>query len=139
MGNVVPLYIQYPRAIQGKTNEVELKFSLLHHIPNYHGLSMEDPNKHLKEFEVVCPSMTPINVDGNILKMKVFPFSLSEMAKDWLFELGPGTIISWESMKKAFLEKFFPTLRVILLRKRISGIQQGQRKSFPTYYEHSRP
>ncbi|KAM2079528.1 hypothetical protein ACFX1R_027025 [Malus domestica] len=76
--------------------------------------------------------MTPINVDGNILNMKAFSFSLLEMAKDWLFELAPGTVTSWESMKK----KFFPTSRVILLRKRISGIQQGQRESFPAYYEH---
>ncbi|CAN6685866.1 unnamed protein product [Malus baccata var. baccata] len=40
-----------------------------------------------------------------------------------------------ESMKRAFLEKFFPTSRVILLRKRISGIQQDEGESFPKYYE----
>ncbi|KAM1895815.1 hypothetical protein ACFX13_044518 [Malus domestica] len=96
---------------------------------------MEDPNKHLKEFEVVCSSMTPVNVDGSILKMKAFPFSLLEKAKDWLYELALGTVTSWESMKRAFLEKFFPTSRVILLRKKISGIQQNQGESFPTYYE----
>ncbi|CAN6679406.1 unnamed protein product [Malus baccata var. baccata] len=96
---------------------------------------MEDPNKHLKEFEVVCSSMTPVNVDESILKMKAFPFSLLEKAKDWLYELAPGTVTSWESMKRAFLEKFFPTSRVILLRKRISGIQQDEGESFPTYYE----
>ncbi|KAM1068089.1 hypothetical protein ACFX2A_000086 [Malus domestica] len=135
LDNVVPLCIQYPRAAQGMTNEFELKFSLLHHIPKYHGLSIEDPNNHLKEFEVVCSSMTPINVDGNILKMKAFPFSLLKKAKDWLFELAPRTVTFWEIMKKAFLEKFFPMSRVILLRKRISGIQQGQGESFPTYYE----
>ncbi|CAN6583817.1 unnamed protein product [Malus baccata var. baccata] len=38
-------------------------------------------------------------------------------------------------MKRAFLEKFFPTSRVILLRKRISGIQQDRGESFPSYYE----
>ncbi|CAN6716287.1 unnamed protein product [Malus baccata var. baccata] len=102
---------------------------------NKHGLSMEDPNKHLKEFEVVCSSMTPINVDESILKIKTFPFSLLEKAKNWLYELAPGTVTSWESMKRAFLEKFFPTSRVILLRKRISGIEQGQGESFPAYYE----
>ncbi|CAN6711680.1 unnamed protein product [Malus baccata var. baccata] len=96
---------------------------------------MEDPNKHLKEFEVVCSSMTPVNVDGSILKMKAFPFSLLEKAKDWLYELAPGTVTSWESMKRAFLEKIFPTSRVILLHKRIRGIQQNQGESFPTYYE----
>ncbi|CAN6557395.1 unnamed protein product [Malus baccata var. baccata] len=96
---------------------------------------MDDLNKHLKEFEVVCSSMTPVNVDGSILKMKAFPFSLMDKAKDWLYELAPGTVTSWESMKRAFLEKFFPTSRVILLRKRISGIQQNQGESFPSYYE----
>ncbi|CAN6554952.1 unnamed protein product [Malus baccata var. baccata] len=135
LANAAPLCIQYPRAAPEKTDEFELKSSLLHHIPKYHGLSMEDPNKHLKEFEVVCSSMTPINVDGSILKMKAFPFSLLEKAKDWLYELAPGTVTSWESMKRAFLEKFFPTSRVILLRKRISGIQQDEGESFPTYYE----
>ncbi|CAN6685878.1 unnamed protein product [Malus baccata var. baccata] len=136
LDNATPLCIQYPAAAQGKTEEFELKSSLLHHIPKYHGLSMEDPNKHLKEFEVVCSSMSPINVDGSILKMKAFPFSLMEKAKDWLYELAPGTVTSWESMKRAFLEKFFPTSQVILLRKRISGIQQEEGESFPTYYEH---
>ncbi|CAN6567593.1 unnamed protein product [Malus baccata var. baccata] len=135
LANAAPLCIQYPAAAQGKIDEFELKSSLLHHIPKYHGLSMEDPNKHLKEFEVVCSSMTPINVDGNILMMKAFPFSLLEKAKDWLYELAPGTVTSWDSMKRAFLEKFFPTSRVILLRKRISGIQQNQGESFPSYYE----
>ncbi|CAN6685808.1 unnamed protein product [Malus baccata var. baccata] len=135
LDNAAPLCIQYPTAAQGKTDEFELKSSLLHHIPKYHGLSMEDPNKHLKEFEVICSSMTPVNVDGNILKMKAFPFSLMDKAKDWLYELAPGTVTSWESMKRALLEKFFPTSRIILLRKKISGIQQEEGESFPTYYE----
>ncbi|CAN6542453.1 unnamed protein product [Malus baccata var. baccata] len=135
LDNAAPLCIQYPRAAPDKTAEFELKSSLLYHIPKYHGLSMEDPNKHLKEFEVVCSSMTPVNMDESILKMKAFPFSLLEKAKDWLYELAPGTVTSWESMKRAFLEKFFPTSRVILLRKRISGIQQDEGESFPTYYE----
>ncbi|CAN6544134.1 unnamed protein product [Malus baccata var. baccata] len=79
--------------------------------------------------------MTPVNVDGSILKMKAFPFSLMDKAKDWLYKLAPGTVTSWESMKRAFLEKFFPTSRIILLRKKISGIQQEEGESFPTYYE----
>ncbi|CAN6725365.1 unnamed protein product [Malus baccata var. baccata] len=135
LANAAPLCIQYPRAAPEKTNEFELKSSLLHHIPKFHGLSMEDPNKHLKEFEIVCSSMTPVNVDSNILKMKAFPFSLLEKAKDWLYELAPSTVTSWDSMQRAFLEKFFPTSRVILLRKKISGIQQSPGESFPSYYE----
>ncbi|KAM2986637.1 hypothetical protein FF2_006889 [Malus domestica] len=94
LDNVAPLCIQYPVAAQGKTDEFELKSNLLHHIPKFHGLSMEDPNKHLKEFEVVCSSMTHVNVDGSILKMKAFSFSLLERAKDWLYELAIETVTS---------------------------------------------
>ncbi|XP_070672479.1 uncharacterized protein [Malus domestica] len=79
--------------------------------------------------------MTPVNVDGSILQMKAFSFSLMEKAKDWLYELAPGTVTSWESMTRAFLDKFFPTSRIILLRKRIIGIQQNQGESFPMYYK----
>ncbi|KAM1453531.1 hypothetical protein ACFXTO_003137 [Malus domestica] len=103
LDNAAPLCIQYPMAAQGKTEEFELKSSLLHHIPKFHGLSMEDPNKHLKEFEVVCSSMTPVTVDGSILKMKAFPFSLMDKAKDWLYELAPGT----HQMKEELLLQYF--------------------------------
>ncbi|KAM1404656.1 hypothetical protein ACFX2I_013119 [Malus domestica] len=44
LDNAIPLCIQYPTAAQGKTEEFELKSSLLHHIPKFHGMSMEDPN-----------------------------------------------------------------------------------------------
>ncbi|KAM1255939.1 hypothetical protein ACFX2G_030714 [Malus domestica] len=46
LDNATPVCIQYPAAAQGKTEEFELKSSLLHHIPKYHGLSMEDPYLH---------------------------------------------------------------------------------------------
>ncbi|CAN6709849.1 unnamed protein product [Malus baccata var. baccata] len=98
LDNVVPLCIQYPMATLGKMDEFELKSSLLHHIPKLHGMSMEDPNKHLKEFEVVCSSMTLVNVDRSILRMKVFHFSLLDNAKDWLYELAPGTVTAWERL-----------------------------------------
>ncbi|CAN6686597.1 unnamed protein product [Malus baccata var. baccata] len=104
LDNAAPLCIQYPTAAQGKTEEFELKSSLLHHIPKYHGLSMEDPNKHLKEFEVVCLSMTPINVDGSILKMKAFPFSLLEKAKDWLGGVETAKAITLRSGKEVGTE-----------------------------------
>ena len=133
--NAVLLCIQYSAAVQGKTDEFEVKLSLLYYISKYYGFFMEDFNKYFKEFEVVCSSMISINVDGNILMMKVFLFSLMDKVKDWFYELVPGTVISWESMKRVFLEKFFFISRVILLRKKISGILQNYGEIFPVYYE----
>ncbi|XP_062028336.1 uncharacterized protein LOC133744212 [Rosa rugosa] len=79
--------------------------------------------------------MKPQGADEHILKLKAFPFLLADKAKQWLYELPSGRITSWGDMMKAFLEKYFPTSRIIMLRKKISGIQQGQDESYADYYE----
>jgi len=56
--NYQTLCIQYP--------EVEvpfvLKIGLIHLLPRFHGLTGEDTYKHLKEFHIVCATMTPQGV-----------------------------------------------------------------------------
>ena len=37
----------------------ELKLGMIHLLSTFHGFVGEDPNKHLKEFHVVCSSMKP--------------------------------------------------------------------------------
>ena len=68
-----PLCIQYPNL------EVafELKSGLIHLLPTFHGFAGEDPNKHLKEFHVVCSSMRPTVVTKEQIKLKAFPFFLT--------------------------------------------------------------
>ena len=76
--NQQPLCIEYP------TLEVafELKSGLIHLLPTFRGLENEDPHKHLKEFYVVCSSMRPQEVFEEHIKLRAFPFLLTEKAKD---------------------------------------------------------
>jgi hypothetical protein len=57
--------------------------------------------------------------------LKAFPFSLKGAAKAWFFSILPGSIGTWNAMKKIFLEKYFPTSRVANIRKEICGIRQS--------------
>ena len=134
-GEVVPLCITYPEPAEGKEADFELKSGFLHHLPKFHGLNSEDPNKHLKEFQFVCGSMCPKNGDINILKMKAFPFSLDDRAKTWLFDLPAGHVNTWDKLKSEFLTKYFPASKVTILRKQITGIQQAVDETFCAYYE----
>ena len=72
-----PLCIQYPNL------EVafELKSGLIHLFLTFHGFAREDPNKHLKEFHVVCSSIRPTGVTEEQIKLRAFPFSLVDSAK----------------------------------------------------------
>jgi hypothetical protein len=48
------------------------------------------------------------NVENDIVKLKLFPFSLKGKAKDWLFSLPNGSINSWDNLREAFIKKYYP-------------------------------
>ncbi|KAH1198452.1 hypothetical protein GmHk_18G052028 [Glycine max] len=116
------LCIQYP----DEDVQYVLKTGLIHLLPKFHGLAGEDPQKHLKEFHIVCSTTKPPDA---------FPHSLEEVAKDWLYYLAPRSITSWDNLKRIFLEKFFPTSRTTTIRKDISGIRQLSGESLYEYWE----
>ena len=72
------LCVQYPQL------EVafELKSGMIHLLPTFHGFAKVDPNKHLKEFNVVYLSMKPTGFSKEQVKLKEFPFSTT-------YHLGP--------------------------------------------------
>ncbi|XP_054777325.1 uncharacterized protein LOC129285600 [Prosopis cineraria] len=95
----------------------------------------EDPNRHLKEFHIVCSTMKPQGVSEEQIKLRAFPFSLDGVAKDWLYYLQPGAITSWDQMTQLFLEKFFPASRTAAIKKDICGIRQMTGETFHEYWE----
>ncbi|XP_062114104.1 uncharacterized protein LOC133825133 [Humulus lupulus] len=113
-----PLCIQYP------TLDVnfELKSSLIHLLPSSHGLPGEDPNKHLTEFHIVCSSMKPALVTEKQIKLRAFPFSFKDGAKEWIYYLPLGTFNIWNEMKTLFLERYFPASKVGSIKKEICGL-----------------
>ncbi|RDX80566.1 hypothetical protein CR513_38875, partial [Mucuna pruriens] len=112
----------------------ELKSSLIHLLPKFHGLVGEDPHKHLKEFHVVCSTMRPQGIPEDHVKMKAFPFSLNGAAKDWLY-LQSVLFNTWGDMKCMFLEKFFSASRTATIRKEIYRIRQHSGETLHEYWE----
>ena len=95
----------------------ELKSGMIRLLPTFHGLVGEDPNKHLKEFHVVCLSMKPLRISVEQVKRRAFPFSLAYNAKEWLYYLPSETITTWNELNKIFLEKYFSSLKATTIRK----------------------
>ncbi|KAL0423744.1 UNVERIFIED_CONTAM: hypothetical protein Sradi_0909200 [Sesamum radiatum] len=128
--NQQPLCIEYPDL---EVN-FELKSGLIHLLPTFRGLAGEDPHKHLKEFHVVCSGMRPQGVTEEQIKLRAFPFSLADQAKDWLYFLPSGSVTTWNDLKRRFLEKYFPASRATTIRKEISGIRQFAGESLFEYW-----
>ncbi|XP_062155157.1 uncharacterized protein LOC133863203 [Alnus glutinosa] len=131
--NQQPLCITFPTL--DATTTFKLKSGLIHLLPTFHGLAGEDPHKHLKELHVVCTSMKPTRVTEEQIKLRAFPFSLKDSAKDWLYYLPSGSITTWNKMKRLFLEKYFPASRASNIRKEICGVRQHNGESLHEYCE----
>ena len=53
-------------------------------LSSFHGLDLENPYLHLREFEEVCNTYNDSNCSINTIRLKLFPFSLKDKAKTWL-------------------------------------------------------
>ena len=129
-----PVLDQQPLCIELDAS-FELKSGLIHLLPKFSGLSGVDLNQHLKEFHVVVMGMKQSSVNEDKAKLKAFPFSLEGSAKEWLYYLSPGSVTTWEEMKKLFLERYFPSSKATLIRKQICGIQQYGGETLYEYWE----
>jgi hypothetical protein len=116
--NQQPLCITFPTL--EATTTFELKSGLIHLLPTFHGLTGEDPHKHLNELHVVCTSMKWLAKDS---------------AKDWLYYLPSGSITTWNEMKRFFLEKYFPASRASNIRKEICDVRQHNGESLHEYWK----
>ncbi|CAN6483184.1 unnamed protein product [Victoria cruziana] len=77
----------------------EIKASTINMLSSFHGLASEDPHCHLDEFLNVCATVRISHIEDDALRLRLFPFSLTEKAKDWLKSLPPSVrIVTWEDL-----------------------------------------
>ncbi|GJS78618.1 hypothetical protein Tco_0728499 [Tanacetum coccineum] len=74
----------------------------------YHGTYNEDVVDHIaKVLEMVDLIYIP-GMDSHQLRMKVFPLSLADDAKEWWISEGDRKITTWEELVKKFFCRFYP-------------------------------
>ena len=113
----------------------EVRPGLVHLLPEFHGLGGEDPNKHLSEFHAICDSMRPADVTEEQIKLRCFPMTLKDRAKDWYYYLPVRSIHTWLEMERIFLDKYFPVTRLNALKREIANIEQGSDEPLFEYVE----
>jgi hypothetical protein len=109
-----------------EANFYEIKPALLNFVmkEQFSGASSDDAAAHLNNFVELYEIQKYKDVDGNIIKLKLFPFSLRRRAKDWLLSLPRNSIDSWDKCKDAFIGKYYPPTKIIALRSDIIKFRQ---------------
>ncbi|CAN6451408.1 unnamed protein product [Victoria cruziana] len=114
----------------------EIKASVIKMLPLFHGVEDEDPYYHLDEFLDVCGTVRITNIDDDVLKLRLFPFSLKDKAKYWLKSLTSMIRIqSWEELQREFLKKYFPIGKINQFRRAIISFAAYEGESFHQSWE----
>ncbi|GJZ03456.1 reverse transcriptase domain-containing protein [Tanacetum coccineum] len=74
----------------------------------FDGYVRADPHDHIREFLAICDMFKYGETQSEAIKLLIFPYSLSDKAKTWFNELNEESTTSWDQMRKAFINRFFP-------------------------------
>jgi len=89
----------------------EIKPALLNLVQQnqFFGSPIEDPNLHISTFLRLSSTLKE---NQEVVRLHLFPFSLRDRARAWFHSLEVGSIISWDQMRRAFLARFSPLLKL---------------------------
>ena len=101
----------------------------------FDGRSKIDPHKHVMDFITHCSMFSYGAGSEEGVRLRLFPMSLTGIAKDWLDELDEGSISTWEELRARFVERFFPPPLVTKLVRKIRGFEQGDEETVTEAWE----
>ena len=104
-------------------------------LPTFHGMQSENPYAHIKECEDVCNTFRDRGASIDLMRLKLFPFTLKDKAKIWLNSLRPRSIRTWSDLQAEFLKKFFPTHKTNGLKRQISNFSAKENEKFYECWE----
>ncbi|KAL4309624.1 hypothetical protein GQ457_01G012980 [Hibiscus cannabinus] len=112
--------------------EFELKpvmFTMLDFIGKFGSSPHEDARQHVRAFLEVCSSFHKQGVHEDVLKLKLFPYSLRDSARMWLNSASPGSLQSWADLCQSFLLRYNPPNMNARFRNEITSFLQTHDES----------
>ncbi|RVW71899.1 hypothetical protein CK203_058390 [Vitis vinifera] len=115
--------------------ELELSLNIMEATPedqhSHHG-HQDNPNEFRSMRDRMHP---PRGASIDLMRLKLFPFTLKDKAKIWLNSLRPRSIRTWTDLQAEFLKKFFPTHRTNGLKRQISNFSAKENEKFYECWE----
>nr|GEV47196.1 reverse transcriptase domain-containing protein [Tanacetum cinerariifolium] len=117
--------------------QFELKHSLINMMTSeqFFELEKENPHNHVRWFNKITSTIKCKDVPNSVIKLILFPFSLTGATRRWLEKEPPRSITTWDDLASKFINEFFPPSRTTNLRNEISNFQQKFDESFHEAWE----
>ncbi|KAI3445417.1 hypothetical protein Pfo_002082 [Paulownia fortunei] len=103
-----------------QANNFEIKPAVIQMVKanQFYGLANEDPNAHIASFLEICDTFKQNGVTDDVIRLRLFPFSLRDKAKT-----------------QTFLAKYFPPTKTARMRNDITTFNQYDMESLHEVWE----
>ncbi|GJY41982.1 retrovirus-related pol polyprotein from transposon TNT 1-94 [Tanacetum coccineum] len=98
----------------------------------FSGNNNDDAHEHMERVLDIVSSFNIPGVSHDAVMLRVFPITLTEAAKRWVYKLPPGTIESWNLLKKAFIQRYCPPSKTA---KQLEEIHNFKQEGDKTLYQ----
>ncbi|GJU56856.1 protein kinase-like domain, concanavalin A-like lectin/glucanase domain protein [Tanacetum coccineum] len=89
-------------------------------------------HKHVERFLDIVSLFNIPGVSHDVVMLRIFPITLIGAAKRWMDRLPLGTVNSWDLLKKAFIQRYCPSLRTA---KQLEEIRNFKQEGDETLYQ----
>nr|GEX81605.1 reverse transcriptase domain-containing protein [Tanacetum cinerariifolium] len=83
-----------------------------------------------RTMEELLQAPTEGDVPNDVIKFKMFPYSLEGSARVWYDKEPSNSILTWEDLINKFVNQFFPPSKTTHLKKEISRFTQRFKETF---------
>ncbi|GJS44270.1 protein kinase-like domain, concanavalin A-like lectin/glucanase domain protein [Tanacetum coccineum] len=95
--------------IGGNVNfEIKTQFMWELREHTFSGNKNNDAHEHVERVLDIVSLFNIPGVSHDAVMLHVFPITLTGAAKRWVDRLSPGTVDSWDHLKKAFIQRYCP-------------------------------
>nr|GFA22929.1 reverse transcriptase domain-containing protein [Tanacetum cinerariifolium] len=110
----------------------EIKMNLLQLVQAnpYHGFERENPHTHINNFKRITSTLKFRDVPNDVIKLRMFPYSLEGSARVWYDKEPPNSILTWEDLVNKFVNQFFPPSKTTHINNEISRFTQRFEETF---------
>nr|GEY44357.1 hypothetical protein [Tanacetum cinerariifolium] len=92
----------------------------------------EDSHEHVERVLDIVSLFNIPKVSHDAVMLRVFPITLTGVAKQWVDRLPPGTVDSWDLFKKAFIQRYCPSSKTA---KQLEEICNFKKEGDETLYQ----
>nr|GEU35886.1 hypothetical protein [Tanacetum cinerariifolium] len=124
--------------IKGNVNfEIKSQFIRELREDTFSGNKNDDAHEHTEHILDIVGLINIPGVTHDAVMLRVFPITLTGAAKRWVDRLTPGTINTWDLLKKSFIQRYCPSSKTIKQLKDIHNFKQEGEQTLYHAWESS--